>query len=61
MHQFIFSPVALIEYKDAVVWYKERSSKAAENFVQQIHNKIDKIATRLSDTRRPINISEKHL
>ena len=43
MHQFIFSPVALIEYKDAVVWYKERSSKAAENFVQQIQNKIDKI------------------
>ncbi len=30
MYQFIFSPAALIEYKDAVVWYKERSLKASE-------------------------------
>lgn len=43
MYQFIFSPTALIEYKDSVVWYKERSLKAAENFVQQVKDKIDKI------------------
>ncbi len=43
MYHFIYSPVALIEYKDAVVWYKERSAKSAENFVGQVKEKIDKI------------------
>ncbi|HEY8658595.1 MAG TPA: type II toxin-antitoxin system RelE/ParE family toxin [Hanamia sp.] len=43
MYQLIYSPVALIEYKDAIVWYKERSTKAAENFVNQVKEKIDKI------------------
>jgi hypothetical protein len=38
-----FLTAALIEYKDAVVWYKERSLKASENFVQQVKDKIDKI------------------
>lgn len=43
MHQFVYSPVALIEYKDAVVWYKERSITAAEKFVKEIKEKINLI------------------
>ncbi|MEO5650407.1 MAG: type II toxin-antitoxin system RelE/ParE family toxin [Ginsengibacter sp.] len=43
MYPFIYSPVALIEYKDAVTWYKERSAKAAEDFVKQVKEKLDKI------------------
>lgn len=43
MYQFTYSPIALIEYKDAVVWYNERSPRAAEDFVKQVKEKIDKI------------------
>ena len=43
MYQFTYSPIALIEYKDAVVWYNERSARAAEDFVKQVKEKIDKI------------------
>lgn len=43
MYQFIYSPVALIEYKDAVIWYKQRSTKAAENFIIEIKQKINGI------------------
>jgi len=40
---YIYSPVALIEYKDAVGWYYLRSKKAAENFVIAIGRKIENI------------------
>lgn len=43
MYQFIYSPVALIEYKDAVVWYKERSTKVAEGSVNQVQEKVNNI------------------
>ena len=43
MYQFNYSPIALIEYTDSVQWYKERSTKAAENFVKEVRGKIDSI------------------
>jgi plasmid stabilization system protein ParE len=36
----VFDPQALEEYKDATVWYSERSLKAAENFVKEVTGKI---------------------
>jgi plasmid stabilization system protein ParE len=39
-YQFIFSPTALGDYKDAVEWYKVRSNKAAENFVVDVKQKL---------------------
>ena len=42
-YQSLYSPVALIEYKDAVTWYDVRSKKAAENFVLAVKEKIKTI------------------
>ena len=43
MYQFNYSPIALIEYKDSVIWYKKSSTKAAENFVKEVREKIRNI------------------
>lgn len=32
-YRYIYDPVALVEYREAVEWYAERSILAAENFV----------------------------
>lgn len=32
----IYDPVALVEYKEAVEWYKNRSIVAAENLVKEV-------------------------
>jgi plasmid stabilization system protein ParE len=42
-YQFIFSPIALIDYKEAVIWYGIRSKTAAENFILEVENKLKKI------------------
>mgnify|MGYP001328678384 CR=1 FL=1 len=42
-YTYIFQPLALAEYKDGVFWYKERSEKAAINFVIAINERIAKI------------------
>ncbi|MGI8951095.1 MAG: type II toxin-antitoxin system RelE/ParE family toxin [Chitinophagaceae bacterium] len=42
-HSFIYDPVALKEYKEAVLWYEERSEIAAENFVKDVREKIEAI------------------
>ena len=60
MYQFIYSPIALIEYKDAVVWYNERTARAAEDFVKQVKEKIDKICHSPFHYPEPTSISEKH-
>jgi plasmid stabilization system protein ParE len=42
-YQHIYTPIALIEFKDAVTWYDLRSKKAAENFVIAVREKIKTI------------------
>jgi plasmid stabilization system protein ParE len=42
-YQHIYTPVALVEYKDAVSWYDVRSKKASENFVITVREKIKSI------------------
>lgn len=42
-YQIIYTPVALAEYKDAIIWYDERSKTAAENFVKAVTEKIKTI------------------
>lgn len=44
-YQHIYDPIALLEYKDAVAWYAERSKIAAANFVLAIKNKVAVICT----------------
>lgn len=36
----VYAPAALQEYKEAVGWYRERSEKAAENFIKEVDEKI---------------------
>jgi plasmid stabilization system protein ParE len=42
-YRFIFEPVALGEYKDAIRWYKKRSVTAAVNFVAAVKEKIETV------------------
>ena len=42
-YKHLYDPVALIEYREAVEWYAERSLPAAENFVTAITNSIEAI------------------
>ena len=42
-YKHVFAPAALIEYKEAVEWYDERSKTAAENFVRDVKEKIKSI------------------
>ena len=39
-YRYIYDPVAVIEYREAVEWYAERSILAAENFVLAVANCI---------------------
>jgi plasmid stabilization system protein ParE len=39
-YRHIYDPVALLEYKDAALWYAERSERAAANFVNAVKGKI---------------------
>lgn len=34
-YRYVYDPVALNEYKDAISWYLERSELAAEGFVKR--------------------------
>ena len=44
-YNYIYEPVALKEYKEAVEWYEERSETAAINFVNEVNEKIKSICT----------------
>jgi plasmid stabilization system protein ParE len=39
-YHHIYTPVALMEYKEAVSWYAARSGPAAENFVKAVRERI---------------------
>jgi plasmid stabilization system protein ParE len=41
----IYNPAALVEFKDAVAWYKERSEIASLNFVTEVKEKIAAICS----------------
>ena len=43
IYRHAYAPEALEEYKEAISWYRERSEKAAENFVKEIAEKITTI------------------
>jgi plasmid stabilization system protein ParE len=43
IYRHIYTPIALVEYKEAVSWYAARSVQAAENFVKAIKERIDLI------------------
>ena len=42
-YRHIYDPVALVEYKDAIEWYNNRSVMAADNFVLEVAEKITAI------------------
>jgi hypothetical protein len=42
-YRYIYDPVFLNEYKDAISWYLERSELAAEGFVKEVNEKLDVI------------------
>jgi plasmid stabilization system protein ParE len=42
-YRYIFDPVALNEYKEAISWYLERSELAAEGLVKEANEKITTI------------------
>ena len=35
-YQYVYAPVALIEYKDAISWYNVRSKRVSENFAKAV-------------------------
>ncbi len=39
-YRFIYEPKALVEYKEAIIWYLDRSESAADLFVKGIREKI---------------------
>lgn len=40
-YEYVYDPIALREYIDAISWYKSRSDKAALNFVKEIADRIN--------------------
>ncbi|MEO8415639.1 MAG: hypothetical protein ABI472_18395 [Ginsengibacter sp.] len=42
-YSYVYEPVALAEYKEAVAWYRERSETAAENLITEVKNRIETI------------------
>jgi len=38
-YKLVYTPEALIEFKDAVIWYNVHSKRAAENFIIAIREK----------------------
>lgn len=42
-YRHILSPAALEEYKEAVVWYRERSEMTAANFVKAVSAMVREI------------------
>ena len=42
-YYYIYQPVAVEEYKEAIEWYEERSELAAENFVKEFQEKLENV------------------
>ena len=43
IYNHIYEPRALLEYEEAVLWYRERSKQASENFELAINEKLHEI------------------
>ncbi len=43
IYRYVYDPIALVEYMDALTWYKYRSIKASEGFVIAVKERIKKI------------------
>lgn len=56
-YRYIYDPVALNEYKEAISWYLERSEQAAEGFVKEVN---EKLATICNDPFRFRNTYKKY-
>ena len=39
-YRYIYEPTALIEYKEAISWYRDRSETAATNFIKEVNEKL---------------------
>jgi hypothetical protein len=39
-YRYVYDPIALSEYKEAISWYHERSELAAEGFVNEVNEKL---------------------
>lgn len=42
-YKYVYDPIALREYTEAIAWYKIRSDKAAVNFVKEVAESIKMI------------------
>ncbi len=42
-YKYIYEPVALSDYKEAISWYQQRSETAAENFIRSVKEIIEAI------------------
>ena len=56
-YKYIYDPVALKEYKEAVSWYLERSEEAAEGLVKEVK---ERLAVICSDPFRYRNAYKKY-
>ena len=43
LYKYIFAPLALQEYAEAIKWYEARSEKAAEQFIADAEGRIELI------------------
>ncbi len=40
-YKYVFEPRALNEYKEAVIWYRERSEIAARNLTKELNSGLE--------------------
>ena len=59
-YRYIYDPVALAEYKDAISWYLERSELAAEGFVKEVNDQLTIICKDLFVLEIHINTTGKY-
>ena len=59
-YRYIYDPVALNEYKDAISWYLERSELAAEGFVKEVNESWPLFVMILFALEIPINTFVKY-
>lgn len=41
IYKISYQPIALEEYEEAVLWYRQKSEQAAENFVLAVESQLD--------------------
>lgn len=51
-YQISFRKRAAAEYMESIVWYKERSEQATENFIKAVNSKLDEIESKPDSFRK---------